>query len=308
METKENKLVTFIKSYHTDNFTWHDFILIPFIIAYILIEAGSYLGVLILYPIFSNIINESNAAFISITMMYLAFIGIWIITLLYCLTKYNKPIYKALLKGVKGNTVKMLLFGFLIGFVTNGLCILIAVLHGDIHIYYDAIHPFHLIVLLISVFIQSSAEELVCRGFLYQRIIKGYKNPAVAIIVNAAFFGILHINNPGVTPMAIASIIIVGLSYSLFVYYCDSIWLPMAAHCAWNYTQNIIFGLPNSGLVSDYSIFKLDAVSATNSFAYDTGFGVEATVVSISIDIILCIILIVWGTKNKKKPTNVWTD
>ncbi len=33
----------------------------------------------------------------------------------------------------------------------------------------------------------------------------------------------------------------------------------MGVHMAWNYTQNIIFGLPNSGIVSGFSLFKLDA-------------------------------------------------
>ena len=160
--------------------------------------------------------------------------------------------------------------------------------------------------IFIAVFIQSSAEELLCRGFLYQRIRRGYRHPAVAIIVNALFFGILHLGNPGVSPLAIVSIVAVGICYSVMVYYCDSLWMPMAAHAAWNYTQSIVFGLPNSGLVSKFSLFKLDASTATDSFFYSVSFGVEETIVAVSVNVICAILVVVWGVKNKKKPTNIW--
>ncbi len=48
----------------------------------------------------------------------------------------------------------------------------------------------------------------------------------------------------------------------------------MAMHTAWNFMQNIVLGLPNSGANVPYSIFKLEE-GASNSFFYDTGFGIE---------------------------------
>jgi hypothetical protein len=82
--------------------------------------------------------------------------------------------------------------------------------------------------------------------------------------------------------------------------------MPMAAHAAWNYTQSIVFGLPNSGLVSKFSLFKLDASTATDSLFYNVGFGVEETIVAVSVNVICAILVVVWGVKNKKKPTNIW--
>ncbi len=306
---KENKLFALIKSYHSENFKWYDFFIIQLLLADALLEVGqSVIGFPIAASILRPFLNESNVDFLEFAVLYLQFIGIWIIVLLFCLIKYNRPIYKVILKGVKGNTLKNMLIGLLIGFVTNALCILVAVLHKDIHIYFDEISPIHLILLFIIIFIQSSAEELVCRGFLYQHLAKGYKNPAFAIILNAVFFGLIHLGNPGVSNLAILNIILVGISYSLFVYFCDSLWLPMAAHCAWNFTQNIIFGLPNSGLVSKYSIFKLDAATATNSFAYNTAFGVESTILACIVLAICIILTIIWGKKGNRKPTNIWSN
>ena len=107
--------------------------------------------------------------------------------------------------------------------------------------------------------------------------------------------------------MAHADDIVVSVSYSFFVYYCDSVWLPMGAHMAWNYTQNILFGFSNSGFVSPVSLFKLDASTATNSFAYDVEFGIEATVIAVIVLAICCLLTFYWGKKNNKKPTDIWS-
>ena len=80
----------------------------------------------------------------------------------------------------------------------------------------------------------------------------------------------------------------------------------MAAHAMWNFNQNIIFGLPNSGAVSPVSILKLDASTAVDSFAYNVGFGVEGTILACVV-LILGSLLIWWiGRKKGMKPTEVF--
>ena len=305
-EKKDNKFISFIKSLHSDEYRWYDFFLFPLLISYVLMFAGQILGIIITNIPLKLLVNEDNHDFLRILQTYLLFIGMWIVIFLYCLIKGNRPIIKAITPFCKGNTVKYLLLGFLLGFLQNAFCIVIALLHKDIFIYFDAFNILELIVLFLAVFIQSSAEEMLCRGFLYQRLRRSYKNPAIAVIGNAVLFSLLHIGNPGVNGVALLSICMVGLFYSLLVYYCDSIWMPMAAHAAWNYTQNIIFGLPNSGIVSPISIFKLDATTAKDSFAYNVGFGVESTIVAVLLLGVSCLIVYLWGRKRNKKPTDIW--
>ena len=74
----------------------------------------------------------------------------------------------------------------------------------------------------------------------------------------------------------------------------------MAVHAAWNFTQNILLGLPNSGSVFEFSIFKLDAASARNSFAYDINFGIEGTLVSCIVEALAIFIVLYFGLKKKK--------
>ncbi|MBQ5676376.1 MAG: CPBP family intramembrane metalloprotease, partial [Lachnospiraceae bacterium] len=122
------------------------------------------------------------------------FIGIWVLAILYLrFTKKNRPILKAIGCKAKGNNWKNLLLGLAIGFGLNGICILAAWLHNDISLYYDTFHPLYVVIIFIAVFVQSSAEELICRGFLYQRLRRSYKSPAVAIIGNSLLFALMHL-------------------------------------------------------------------------------------------------------------------
>ena len=127
-----------------------------------------------------------NSAFLNTTLMYVIFWGIWAVALFWIgIRKRNRPILQAVGTKPQGNNWKYLLFGLVLGFALNGFCILIAWLHHDIVLTYDAIHPLWFVVVFLTVFIQSSAEELLCRGFLYQKLRRSYKNPVVAIVGNA---------------------------------------------------------------------------------------------------------------------------
>ncbi len=196
------------------------------------------------------------------------------------------------------NTWKNLLLGLFLGFLTNAACILCATIHGDLRFSLDAgiaMLPIFLYALLM-VFIQSSSEELWCRGYLYERICIHY--PLwLAVLVNGVFFGLFHIFNDGVTVLAIVDITLCGFSYSLVRWYTGSIWIVMGMHTMWNFTQNFIFGLPNSGLVSEVSIFRVDAMNAVSNLIYDYDFGVEGALPSVLTEIALCVIVLLLAKK-----------
>ena len=115
----------------------------------------------------------------------------------------------------------------------------------------------------------------------------------------------MHLLNDGITVVSVLSIIVVGIVFSLLVYYYDSVWAAFMMHTAWNFTQSIVFGLPNSGLVSEYSLFKLEAASAKNGLFYNVGFGVEG---SVGATVLLAIVIAVIVVINRGKPekNDVW--
>lgn len=281
-------------------------IVIP-IIGYLLIVLGQILGG-VLVGILTGLLPGVFSTDAGITsQLYLGFLGIWILTLLvFALIPHNRPMLKTLGTKTKGNTPKMFAVGLGIGLGMNLLCALIAMINGDIALTFHAFRPVSFLLLFFAVLIQSAAEELICRVFIYQRLVRRYGKPLMAAVVNAAFFAMIHLSNPGVTGMAIANIFIYGLLFSAMVVYMDSPWAAMAAHAGWNFCQNILLGLPNSGMVLPYSVFKLDAAAAADSFAYSVSFGLEGTITACVTLFAVTGVIVWWGTRNKVVPTNIW--
>jgi len=292
--------------FHTPWYSWHDNIIIIILIFLALLIITAILNSLFNIPM-SLIADPENGA-LDMFLMYFSTIVQWVVFLGYpLLLKKDRPMVKALTPKAKGNNIKMFLIGLLLGGGQNALCILFAVLHGDVHLVFDSFKPLPLIAILIAVFIQSSSEELMCRNFLYQRLARGHKSPLVPILGNSLIFMALHLMNPGISAVPIIHLVAIAVLYSLFVYYFDSIWLPMAAHTAWNYTQNIIFGLPNSGIVPTFSIFRLEASTATSNFIYDPSFGVEGAPLALLFTVAIIVVTIILGRKYKEKePLKVW--
>ena len=211
-------------------------------------------------------------------LQYFEFYGIWIcFMLVITIFRGNWPMWKAFFYNGHGNNVRSVFIGLFLGFAMNGFCILMSCIMGDIKLSFNSFDPMLFFLFLFCVFVQSGAEEIVDRCYLYQKLRRRYRWPAVAILVNALIFMSLHMFNPGVTFMGLLQVFLIGVLFSLIVYYWDSLWTVMWIHAGWNFTQSIVFGLPNSGIVSKYSVFKLDAASAVDGIFYSTSFGVEGS-------------------------------
>ena len=286
-----------------------------------LLSAEIPMGSLLL-DFFKSLLGGNNDAAVFLKG-YFDFFGIWIgFFLVVIIVKFNRPMLHVAkyqsprvrgeadsAAGRKanpaGNNIRGLLIGLALGFGCNGFCVLMSVLSGDIHIEYSGFKLVPFVAFLICVFIQSSAEELTDRWFLYQKLRRRYKAPWIAIVVNSLVFMAIHLTNPGISLMALIQIFVVGAVFSLFVYYYNGLWVACAFHTAWNFTQNILFGLPNSGIVSDYSVFRLDAASATNGLFYNVNFGVEGSVGAVAI-LTLLGVLIILKNRGKGEHTDLW--
>ena len=301
----ENKKGLFA-GFHRDGYTWKDSMIVSILVFFMMFFVGTGIAMPI-GMIFNLFSNEGNAEFLTILGANFGFLGYWIIAFIYLsLVKSDKPILRAFGREPRGNTVKMALWGLPVGLGLNALCVGIAVFHGDIQLSFSSFPVLKLLLVFLSVFAQSGGEELLCRGVLYQRLRKGYRNPWVAILVNPIVFVLVHSLIPGITIWAVLSIYLAGVMFSLMVYYLDSLWMAMAAHAAWNFTQNFIFGLPNSGTVYDFSIFKLNSATARTSLCYNVAFGVEASMTAVLVLAFAVAILICLGRKKNQKSLDVW--
>ncbi|MBP5262276.1 MAG: CPBP family intramembrane metalloprotease [Clostridiales bacterium] len=269
----------------------------PLLIGLGLTVAGQIAGLIMAIPL-NLLVKDPMWQF---SIQYAEFIGIVIVVLVFCVL-FEKPVFRLFFPagkgGLKGNTLKELLLGIGIGFLMNGGCIFLAWLHGDLHFSVGRFLPVYLIVTFFCVMIQSSAEEMVTRGYIYHAHAERY--PAwVAIFGNSLLFGILHLGNEGITVLSFLQIFFCGVAFSLVIYSRQSLWMAYGIHTMWNFTQSILFGLANSGIVSEGSFLHLEA--ASGSFFYDTGFGIEGGAMSVIAELLLCGWCIYLIFRNKKK-------
>ena len=242
---------------------------------------GSFVFVLSFDALFHRLpfYEELSSGMVFTLENYLvSFLPLLVWLLLYCFISKKNRFLLDTLKAKKGS-LSALGKGLLFGFLMNGACVLAAWLHRDIVLepnFALSEIPFYLLALC-CVFIQSTTEEVWCRGFLQERIHIHYPF-WLAALLNAAIFGALHLMNPGISKLAVVNLVLTGVAYSFAMKASGSIWFPMGLHTAWNFTQNYLFGLPNSGLVSEISVFKLVAANARDTLIYDNLFGVEGSI------------------------------
>ena len=243
-------------------------------------------------------------------LQYFNFYGIWIaFILIITVFKGNWPMWRAFLYNRHGNNFKAVLAGILLGGGMNGFCILMSYINGDIKLTYNGFDPKLFFIFLFCVFIQSGAEEIADRCYLYQKLRRRYRWPAIAVLVNSLFFMSLHMGNPGVTTLGLLQVFLIGVLFSLIVFFWDSLWTVIWAHTAWNFSQSIVFGLPNSGIVSKYSVFKLDAASAVDGIFYNTSFGVEGSMgANIMIGAAILIVLIIGLAGRRGERKDYWKE
>ena len=273
------------------------FIILAFIVWYLLLSEIPVLAISYgLKAAFPNV--SPGLAFVF--EYYTPIIGSVLFFLLVCVViKKNRFLLDVVKPTRERRSMSKFGLGILLGFLTNFFCILLALLHGDIKLYFDfsASQIPLMLFAFISVFFQSTSEELWCRGFLQERINVHY--PLwVAVVINGVLFGLLHSFNPGVTVLAIADIAVCGIAYSLLRWYSGSIWTCFGIHTMWNFTQNFLFGLPNSGLVSEASVFHLDAATGISNLIYSYEFGVEGALPAVFIDLLLAVVILILAKRD----------
>ncbi len=147
-------------------------------------------------------------------------------------------------------------------------------------------------------------EELLFRGFLFQRLVAG-SGAWVAQSVFALVFAIGHWDNPGMDgvtqvvatiELALAACVL-GLAYLR----TGSLALPIGIHFGWNWLQGSVFGMGVSGFTHEGWLrpVLLDVPTWHNGGS----FGVEASVFAVAVDLMLLCILWRWRGINSHTQT-----
>ena len=256
--------------------SWTDIIILVLLQAVLWMEAGGFLSTVVLKVAKWGSLFTGDAAIAEDIGTYMSSIGFCIsIVLALIIFKKNRKLLRPLCPAKKITILTGSAIGLAAGAALNGALVMGAMATGSLKLTLGSIDIPVLIGYIVAILLQAGGEELICRLFIMGKLRRRYKSPIIAIAVNSLFFTVFHLGNPGINAASILNLIAVSILFSLVVFYSGNIWIAIMLHAAWNYTQTIIFGLPNSGMSSPYSIFKV--VSSSNGLCYDTGFGVEGS-------------------------------
>lgn len=179
--------------------------------------------------------------------------------------------------------VKLYALGMLLGMAAFSAVVGISLMTGAVFCSNIGVSSWWIYLLICTGWIiQGAEEEIMCRGYLMTTL--SAKMPMwAAVLVNSAFFSLLHILNPGVTVLALVNILLVGIMLSLLAIRCDSLIPSCAVHSVWNCAQGNFYGLPVSGMQSGPSVFHFEPINGMElwtggSFGLESGLG--ATIVT----------------------------
>jgi uncharacterized protein len=139
-------------------------------------------------------------------------------------------------------------------------------------------------------------EEILFRGFVFQRLVDGIGAPA-ALLLMGALFAIAHWGNPGMegTTGIWASIdtalggILLGLAYLR----TGSLALPIGIHFGWNWIQGSLLGFDVSGL--DQTGWLVPHLLGKPQWLTGGAFGPEASIFAVVVD--ASAVLMLWRWK-----------
>ena len=104
-------------------------------------------------------------------------------------------------------------------------------------------------------------------------------------------FGAAHLTNQGATLWSSAAIAVeAGLLLGAAFKFRGTLWLPIAIHWAWNYTQGNILGFAVSGEQVDEKLFSPIITGA--DWITGGAFGAEASVPAVVVGLLLTVILL----------------
>ena len=118
------------------------------------------------------------------------------------------------------------------------------------------------------------AEELMFRGYPFQRLIEAI-GATGSIVVFSALFGVVHLSNPGATIWGLVNTVAIGVLLSILYLRTRALWISWGFHFAWNATLGIVLGLPVSGL----RLFNVAVHATASGPKWLTGgsYGIEAS-------------------------------
>lgn len=97
-------------------------------------------------------------------------------------------------------------------------------------------------------------EEGLFRGYVQYTLTRGL-NFWLAAIILSALFGAVHGLNPGESPVGLFAGVLFALVCCLGLRVTGSLWLPIGIHIGWDWAEGYLYGVSDSGIVSEGHLY-----------------------------------------------------
>jgi len=137
------------------------------------------------------------------------------------------------------------LAGLLIGAGLQALTVLSIALVAPAHV--TGPNPPGVMVPILADALETGVfEEIIARGMLFAWL-EARWGSGRALALSALIFGGLHVVNPGFSPLAAVGLAAAGILLGAGFMAARSLWVPIALHAGWNFTEAGLFGASVSG-------------------------------------------------------------
>lgn len=259
--------------------------------------------------IFGSIIVESVSSLFNVTVDWnklefklLTFLGILIVTVFWGIV-VERSKWQAL-GFFKKDAFKEFGKGYLFGIILLTGCVLIMMLFGSVKITGFVFSPkilLSFIMIALAWIIQSSAEEVLTRGWLLSSV--SAKNSVhIGVMVSSLFFVAVHLGNNAISILPVLDLFLFSLLAALYMIRQNSIWGVCGIHSAWNCFQGSVFAFRVSGHTIETAFIQVETMGPTWLSGGD--FGVEGSIVSVIVQLLI-VIWLINDLHKKKKLENV---
>ena len=133
---------------------------------------------------------------------------------------------------------------------------------------------------LLAFAIQGSSEEVLFRGYILENI-RSRWGVQWGIAGSAGAFALVHAANPAFDLLPMVNLFLFGFVTGYYKVYVDrgQLWGVCAIHAVWNWLQQVVFGLPNSGNPPpvENTLISIQPNENLPAFVWGGGFGPEGT-------------------------------
>jgi len=166
--------------------------------------------------------------------------------------------------------------GTAVGAATISLVALVVARGSGSPLFSASPHPGRLAALITFFFLAATFEELMFRGYAWQRLADSL-GAVSATLISSLLFGLAHAANPYATLLSVGNTMLAGGLMCVARARSRALWMPLGLHFGWNVFLGVVFQSPVSGLPLSSSPAHL--ASSAPDWLAGGRYGLEGSVV-----------------------------